>query len=147
MRVFLKFFYGSLVLCALWQLALPFVPWVQRCLAEKYHLRTPNFALWALQQPVPCMYNMANEVVTCSYPVNASVFDDLGALRTGSVWMNHYPVRRFTWAIERDFAFPKGESYMVARSRYRGLDYRTVWHLKLDHPSQVWSMECMCGSF
>ena len=43
-----------------WLAATPLVPAVARATLARFHLRTGSFWGWAIQQPVPAMYNFAN---------------------------------------------------------------------------------------
>jgi hypothetical protein len=44
----------------LWLLAMPFSRFVQQTTLNRFHLQTRSFLVWAIQAPVPAMYNFHN---------------------------------------------------------------------------------------
>ena len=108
---------------AVWLLALPFCPLIQRTALERFHLQTGSFAAWALQAPVPAMYNFHNRYRLESQPWDATFFE-----RPVMGSINHFPVRLYTFAETRPLLLPQTDRRMLTiQSRYRGQTLTTRW--------------------
>jgi hypothetical protein len=132
-----------IVAVAIWIAALPLSSTVQESYLRRFHLASPNFAVWAIQQPVPAMYNFENRVWASPMP---ATFDELYAMQpdptdsqstnaveqvekieTDSV--NHFPTRAFTFGDSRSFLKQNPSWYFYLRSRYRDLEIRSGFQI------------------
>jgi hypothetical protein len=110
------------VLVALWLLAMPFSRFVQQATLNRFHLQTRSFLVWALQAPVPAMYNFHNRYRVEPRPLSTSPGEPL----TGTV--NHFPVRIYTFGNTRRFMMHYRARHMLTvESRYRGHSLTTRW--------------------
>ena len=108
---------------AVWLLSMPFCPFIQRTALRRFHLQTDSFAAWAMQAPVPAMYNFHNRYRIESQPWDATFFE---RPVTGSI--NHFPVRLYTFAETRPLLLPQTNRRMLTvQSRYRGQTLTTRW--------------------
>ena len=83
-------------------LALPFSPAIQLRIMERFHLASDHFVGWAALQPVPSMYNFANEVWISDFPMSQENLRKYPNL-SRSAWCNHFPMQYMT-ARQRDQA-------------------------------------------
>lgn len=107
---------GLVVVVTGWLLLMPFVDSIRSTTMNRFHLRTGTFWQWAIQQPIPSMYNFANRVrVTRRDPATG---------RTSVVFqrpVNHFPVQAVTFATGRYRCLRDGQPCQVhATSTYRG---------------------------
>ena len=116
------------VTIAIWLLLMPVVPAIASATLHRFHLRTHSFAVWAMQFPIPAMYNFANR-----YEVQA----DQASLETHSGtpfqgrMVNHFPTRIFTFADGRYLHLRHGEDrWLTIESSYRGQTLRTRFYAK-----------------
>lgn len=116
---------------AIWILALPLSRTVQDCYLRRFHLATPSFPLWAMQQAVPSMYNLENRYWCCTEPVDAEHLWDQksGASVAKSNMANHFPTRVITFGDARRFIRMNGESNFYIESKYRGRKLRSIYTL------------------
>lgn len=113
----------ALVLVAGWLLALPLSGFVQRVALNRFHLQTGTFAGWALQAPVPAMYNFRNR-----FRVEAQAWDRPALNPPISGTLNHFPVRLWTFADTRGvFLEERARIRLVLESTYRGRTLTTSW--------------------
>jgi hypothetical protein len=110
----------ALVICiSIWQLALPLSRSVQDATLARFHLASPSFAGWALQQPIPSMYSFENRYWIIDEESNHTVHE--------SKIVNHFPTRLFTFGDNRYRLLNEGISKtLVVRSRYRGNERVTL---------------------
>lgn len=102
-----------------WLLAIPLASPVAEIAMKRFHLSSDSFFEFALQQPVPSMYNFANR-----YEVKDS--PDGQALNKG--YINHFPIRVLTWAYWRHEYLSGGRAcYVTLESSYRGRKLRSQW--------------------
>lgn len=145
----------SLVVCysliaayAVWVLLMPWVPSVATASMRRFHLTSGSFAAWAIQQPIPAMYNFANSYEVRQWPREAAagllgdpLLDDplfgspLGDLRDfgkiHSDHINHFPARVATFSSHRIHCCePNQDRWLVTVSTYRGQRVETLTHLK-----------------
>ena len=65
---------GFLVICLLvclhviWLLLMPWVPGIAKATMNRFHLSSSSFAVWAIQFPIPTMYNFANQYEVREFP-------------------------------------------------------------------------------
>lgn len=119
-----------IVLIAIWLIAMPLVPAIARATLNRFHLNTSSFVRWAVQFPIPAMYNFANR-----YEVRL----EEGDLATPNVeaerLVNHFPARIFTFADGRYFHLRHGsDCWLLMESSYRGQSVRTCWHAEPTEP-------------
>jgi hypothetical protein len=116
----------ALIACvAAWLLALPVVSFVQTAALNRYHLQTSTFLAWALQAPVPAMYNFRNHFTLQSQRWDRPA---LGQLTNGT--LNHFPVRLWTFSEGRASLYEeRARLELVVSSEYRGRKLTTRWHL------------------
>jgi hypothetical protein len=139
---------------AAWLLLMPVCPPIIQSTMQRFHLRTPSFAWWAIQTPIPAMYNFKNtteirdlpppgELEGLVDPLWLSPLDDntteLGVLATRTI--NHYPTREFTFANGRvRYLQDESPRWLVIESHYRGESLQSTYALSRDDAS-VWHME------
>ncbi len=110
---------------AVWLLSMPVCDFVQRSTINRFHLQTDSFALWAIQQPIPSMYNFHNR-----YEVRPSLRpgpspDDTDAQR-GT--LNHFPLRLFTFGDNREIFLRKPVARTIdLTTTYRDTILHTHW--------------------
>jgi hypothetical protein len=120
-----------IVSAAVWLIVLPFSRTVQSVYLQRFHLATPDFASWAIQQPVPSMYNFENrywvsaellttnqlEVLAQDKSSGAKLTNEISpnvkitneSMKSGATdaalpvtkMANHFPARIFTFADSR----------------------------------------------
>lgn len=106
--------------------------WRERGLAQ-FHLIADSYLQWALLQPVPAMYNYANEIWISDGPRQGPeghprAKDD----REYHAWLNHYPLRGVSFNWDRDVIVKtRGYKYITLRSRYRGSSLETGYYLNV----------------
>ncbi len=127
--------YGALALYLLctvvsvYLLLLAVLPALQRTLMRNFHLRTPSYLLWALQQPVPNMYNFKNELML-EIPMQETRY------------VNHYPIQLVTNPWNRHIYFWNyGHTVLRVRSTYRGVRVVTRYRLSAQPKPAVIGLE------
>jgi hypothetical protein len=80
---------------ALWLVLTPIVPAVASTTMHRFHLASDSFAVWAMQFPIPAMYNFANRARV--EPLGSEPNQDLQDWR----YINHFPARVMTFADGR----------------------------------------------
>lgn len=137
-----------------WLLLMPICPPVIRSTMQRFHLRTPSFAWWAIQTPIPAMYNFKNTTEVRDLPPEgelAGLIDPLwlspldedaakpGILTTRTI--NHYPAREFTFANGRvRYLQDESPRWLVIESHYRGQSMHSTYELTRDDAGK-WQME------
>lgn len=91
---------GLLVAYMLVPLALGLVPAAAPTLIARFHLRSPDFATWAVLQPSPWMYNFENRYRISDKPLSAT---ELARGPQGELWpfINHQTARVVTFFDQR----------------------------------------------
>ncbi|MFK7767358.1 MAG: hypothetical protein AB8B55_09065 [Mariniblastus sp.] len=143
---------GTILGVALWIVALPFSTTVQDTYLKRFHLDSKNFVAWAVQQPVPAMYNFENRVCFSDREISETEFaqalvrapDEKLARVIGPVdeetdsahqsvpvfkTINHFPTRAFTFA---DAIYEHKENlngFVYMTTRYRGRELRSVFQI------------------
>ncbi len=120
---------GLLVAVAVWLLLMPVVSSVAGTTMRRFHLRTSSFAGWAIQFPIPAMYNFSNRYQFDRYPPGLidPLFHEPGEKR----YINHFPVRCVTFADGRYFELHEGEDrWITVDSTYRGQQIESRFHAK-----------------
>ncbi|MFK8111514.1 MAG: hypothetical protein AB8B91_04915 [Rubripirellula sp.] len=122
---------GLVIVNVVWLLLMPWVPSIAQATMNRFHLRTSSFAAWAIQQPIPSMYNFANRYEVNEFPpgmVDPILFE--GEKR----YINHFPTRAFTFANKRVMYLGKGEDrWFTLESSYRGQTLESRFHLKSEN--------------
>ncbi|MGI9474824.1 MAG: hypothetical protein ACR2NZ_25055 [Rubripirellula sp.] len=114
-------------LVAIWLLLMPWVPSVASHVLKRFQLQTPSFIGWAMQFPIPSMYNCANECKVQSLPPGLAdpVIDD------GWRHVNHFPARIITFADGRyHHLLPREDRWFRLKSSYRGQTLESTIHLE-----------------
>ena len=113
---------------AVWLLMMPWVPGIARCTLDRFHLRTGSFAAWAIQCPIPSMYNFANRYEAREFPPGLvdPIIDTVEPR-----YVNHFPARVFTfadgrWRLQKDGR----DRWVTIESSYRGQTIQSRFHLK-----------------
>lgn len=112
----------------LWILLTPILPSVAIHTLQRFHLRTNSFAAWALQFPIPSMYNFANEYQIDDYPSGlvTLVFEE-----ETPRFLNHFPARCFTFADARGQQLREGHhKWVTLETSYRGQKLVSKFHLQ-----------------
>ncbi len=113
---------------AVWLLLMPFYPAIARVTMKRFHLSTESFACWAIQAPVPAMYNFGNQYEIRDLP-EGLITPVLDSSR--SRYINHFPTRVLTFANGRySLLSPGQDRWVTIRSSYRGQTLETKIHAK-----------------
>ncbi len=122
--IFLLYIYISLKI---------FCPELRQQAISQFHLTSLSFGEWAIHQPVPSMYNFANEVWIGNRPKN--FIQGIPAPETfihHYTWINHYPLRVITFSWYRAMALKdKDYKYISLRSSYRNTFVETCYYLNI----------------
>lgn len=116
------------VVVAVWLLLMPFVPAIASATLHRFHLRSESFPWWAIQQPIPSMYNFANRFEVREFPPGLvdPILDN-----TEKRYINHFPTRVLTFANTRYLHLNKGaDRWVTIDSTYRGQTVETRFHAK-----------------
>ncbi len=125
---------GLIIVVVIWLLLTPFVPAVAMSTMRRFQLASKSFAWWALQQPVPSMYNFANQTQVRSTPPGfpepiISLADENDDRRWR--YINHYPTRQLTFANARYAWLREGkDQWLETKTSYRGQVLTSVIHAK-----------------
>ncbi len=126
----------AILAAAAWNMALPVSEFVQESTLKRFHLATTSFSGWAIQQPIPSMYNFENRYWSSDQTLNVGELRAIElSTRPGKQesepqkenWVgvethaiNHFPARTFTFAFSRNNLSNNPHRYIYLRSRYRG---------------------------
>lgn len=99
----------------------------------QFHLTRPSFLTWAVNQPVPAMYNFANEIWIGNRPKNTTPEFPQGTPFTYYyTWVNHYPLRVVTFSWYRSMIHTdKDYKYISLRTTYRDTFVETCYYLNV----------------
>ncbi|MCC9656125.1 hypothetical protein [Rhodopirellula halodulae] len=141
------------VLVAGWLLLMPWCPPIIHSTMNRFHLRTPSFVQWAVQTPIPAMYNFKNTTEVRDLPPQDELSglvdpfwltpleetsDELGVVASRTI--NHYPTREFTFANGRvRYLQEDADRWLVIESHYRGEFLQSTYQLSRDEAG-VWQM-------
>lgn len=108
-----------------WLTLLPVNRFVQRATLARFHMQTPQFWLWAAQQPIPSMYNCENKAqVVADLPKSES----LQPIFADAARLNHFPYRLFTFGDGRfDYLKDARPKWLCVQSHYQRESLSTVW--------------------
>lgn len=135
--------YAMIAAYAVWILLMPFCGPIARHALQRFHLVTPTFIGWAVQQPIPAMYNFANTFEVRQWPPREEAaatksllpFEsplgdehDFGRIHLG--YINHFPSRAYTFASQRiHCCSPNEDRWIVTESSFRGQRVKVLVHL------------------
>ena len=112
-----------------WLLLTPFVDSVAMSTMKRFHLRSDHFASWAIQQPVPSMYNFANLSNTRDTP--PGMIQSVLADEVQQRYVNHFPTRLMTFADGRYGMLNWGRhNWLELTTTYRGQSLQTTYYAK-----------------
>ena len=108
-----------------------FVPAVQQRGIDQFHLTHSSFPEWALLQPIPAMYNYANELWIGNRP-----YIERNAVRADKstdhhyTYINHYPLRiiSFSWYRSK-FLTDTNFDYITLKSTYQNTSQVTHYRI------------------
>lgn len=116
------------IVIAIWLLLMPWVPAIASSTMNRFHLRGDSFAWWAIQAPIPSMYNFANRFEVREFP--AGLVDPI-LDTTEKRYINHFPTRVLTFANTRYRFLAEGKDrWVTIDSTYRGQTVETQFHAK-----------------
>lgn len=114
---------------AIWLLLMPLVPAIASVTLHRFHLRTDSFAGWAIQAPIPSMYNFANRFEVRDFP--PGMVDPIFFEGAEKRYINHFPVRRLTFADARYYLLRQGQDrWLTVDSTYRGQTLESRFHAR-----------------
>jgi hypothetical protein len=112
------------IVIAVWLLLMPIVPAIASATLQRFHLRTRSFPVWAIQFPIPSMYNFANRYQVFEAPHGQSE-------PTVDRYCNHFPARLMTFSDARFRYFRQSEDrWFTIESSYAGLTLQSRFHAK-----------------
>lgn len=116
-------FYSIIMLISFFLISLPFCPWSQQQIMEKFHLRSSSFFKWSALQFVPSMYNFANEFWLTPTPLSKDILEkrEEAPQTSRHMWVNHYPLRLMTFSLtqRRKLFQSKGTHLIYLKSSFR----------------------------
>jgi hypothetical protein len=119
---------GLLAINALWLLWMPWSQEISKATMRRFHLQTGSFIAWAVQFPIPAMYNFANQAEIDHYP--PGLVDPL-LDQSEKHYLNHFPARCFTFADGRYSHLRQREDrWITIESSYRGRRLETRFHAR-----------------
>ncbi len=122
---------SGICIIAVWLLALPFSPTIQRVTIERFHLRSGSFLGWVLQQPIPPMYNLENRIWFSKQPLKHSDLVDHPRDGVETLMLNHFPARAATCADGRWSRLRYDqEGWLYLRSRYQESEQVTAYRIE-----------------
>ena len=127
------------VIITTWLLLMPFVPAIASATMHRFHLRSGSFTWWAIQQPIPSMYNFANRFQVSDVPPGFSsdplfadpLFPEASTQAVEKRYLNHFPTRIVTFANTRYRYLNDGQDrWITIDTRYRGQMLESTYHAK-----------------
>ena len=113
-----------------WLIAMPFSEAIQMSTINRFHLTTRSFPAWALQQPIPPMYNLENRYW---HSPRRLASDELAAFPSSDVEtkvINHFPARMITFSRGRQrIPDNQSECWFYLHSKYRQSQRVTCYKL------------------
>ncbi|MGB7326449.1 MAG: hypothetical protein WBD31_16365 [Rubripirellula sp.] len=124
-----------IVVTAAWILLMPWVPAIASATLHRFHLRSSSFGVWAVQFPIPSMYNFANRYEMTDVPpglIDPILLDPVDG-ETDKRYVNHFPFRLLTFSNARHRYLRSGrDCWLTIDSSYRGQKLETHVHAKPD---------------
>lgn len=131
-----------------WLLLTPFVPSISRMTMDRFHLRGASFATWAVQAPIPAMYNFANRFHVREVPEDFDTLMPVFQLEPEEPdepewrYINHFPGRLLTFANTRYKLLHPGEDrWVTIETSYRGQRIQTKIHAKPTEDGFEWVVQ------
>lgn len=114
-----------------WLALMPFSQTMQMTSLKRFQLATENFSGWAIQQPIPAMYNFENRYWADRRPIDSMRLSfGVEAARSSGIetnYLNHFPARAFTFAESRALCLHQRQyRWLYLHSRYRDSELWTV---------------------
>ncbi len=110
----------------LWLLMTPISRSIAAASMHRFHLRSHSFAVWAVQFPIPTMYNFANRYEVRELPWG--LIDPI-ADETERRYINHFPSRIVTFVDNRYRHLHDGrDRWYAIETTYRGQRIETRMH-------------------
>jgi hypothetical protein len=114
-------------LIATWLLLMPWVQGIAKLSMQRFHIRTPSFAVWVAQFPIPSMYNFANQYKVEEFPPGFVMM----ILDENWRYANHFPARVITFFAGRyDFLSTHEDRWFTLKSSYCGQVLESKFHLE-----------------
>ena len=118
-----------------WLLLTPLMPEVSLATMRRFHLGSGSFVRWAVQFPIPAMYNFANTYEVQELPPD--LVDPI-VLETKALYLNHFTARVVTFADGRYYHLHDGKDrWFTLTTDYRGRHVQSRWHLKRTGPKFI----------
>lgn len=109
-----------------WLILTPLVPSVASATLHRFHLRSGSFVAWAIQFPIPTMYNFANRYEVRKLP--PGLVDPI-LEKSEKRYLNHFPSRVATFFNTRQRHLHDGQDrWITIESAYRGQLVETRFH-------------------
>jgi hypothetical protein len=122
-------------LIAVWLLWMPWSVEITRITMRRFQLQTNSFLMWAVQFPIPAMYNFANEAEIDPYP--PGLVDPIFA-ESETRYLNHFPVRCITFGDGRYHYLQEGrDRWITVETRYRGRRLESRFHAHVNPDGRV----------
>jgi hypothetical protein len=89
---------------------------------KEFHLTSDSFMEWSFLHTIPSMYNYSNRIWVSSSPYNPDTVSELLALELEheGAQINHYPVRVFTFRLDRETVYADKVQTVYIRSIFAG---------------------------
>jgi len=124
---------GLVAVVAIWLILTPLVPTVAATTMRRFHLRSDSFWQWAIQFPIPTMYNFANRYRVQDYPPDLAdpLLADPLVTESEYRFLNHFPARIFTFADNRYYFLQDGrDHWLTIETNYRGQTIESTIHAR-----------------
>ncbi len=119
---------GLVALISIWLLLTPCVPSIASATMRRFHLSSSSFLAWAIQFPIPAMYNFANQYEVRQLP--PGLVDPI-LEESEKRHLNHFPARVLTFADNRYFLLHDGKDrWVTIETSYRGQQIETAMHAR-----------------
>jgi hypothetical protein len=114
-----------------WVGLMPFNRSIQMTSLKRFHLATDDFGTWAMQQPIPSMYNFENRYWANREPLSSMRLSfGIEAAKSSGIEtgiLNHFPARAFTFAESRAVCLHQQKyRWLYLHSRYRDSELWTA---------------------
>lgn len=123
---------GLIASVAMWILATPVIRPIATATMHRFHLSSHSFATWAMQFPIPAMYNFSNRSRVGREITDLLAVWDEHESYAMEPWqqMNHFPARGFTFANVRWRYLRQHEPRRFElETNYRGQNLRSTYDL------------------
>lgn len=122
---------ATIAVIAGWLIAMPFSRSVQHATINRFHLTSGSFAQWAIQQPIPPMYNLENQYWYSPRPLTLEELTNPPPSGVKSGTVNHFPARMITCASGRLLMLEnQRDCWFYLKSRYQQSERITTYRLE-----------------